>query len=269
MARVLVFDSGVGGLSISEAILASDLNHQIIFASDNEAFPYGNKPIPELISRVCEVLQNLLSHNEIDVLVIACNTASTVALPVLRERFPIEIVGVVPAIKPAALLSKNKQIGLLATPATVKRRYTKELIETFAADCHVDMIGSSELVKLAEQKLHIGYCDQSIIERVIQPWLGSDCEIDTVVLACTHFPFLKEEFNKIFHSYCKSVQWVDSSKGIANRVDYLSKQFSEKSKCDPAKQSTHKAIFTKEENFSTHFQDNLLKNNILDYSFLN
>ena len=185
--HILIFDSGVGGLSIVEAIQQQHSLCSLSYACDNRAFPYGTKPETQLIERVDKVLHQLQAQTQADILVIACNTASTLALPHIRERFTVPVVGVVPAIKPAAQLSKSNTIGLLATPATVNRDYTDALINEFASHCDVVPIGSCELVALAENKLRGEVVTQEQIHQVVSPFL-EHTDMDTVVLACTHFP---------------------------------------------------------------------------------
>ena len=254
MANILIFDSGVGGLSISEEIYRHLPEHRLIFASDNKAYPYGTKTEEELIPRVVSVVEKLIQLFQVDILVVACNTASTVVLPELRKRLSIDIVGVVPAIKPAAKLSVNKCIGVLATPATVKRKYTHELIASFASDCHVDMIGSSKLVELAEQKLRSGEASNIVIRQVVEQWLEANNQVDTIVLACTHFPLLKNELNNIFLEKGRKIQWIDSARGIAKRVHYLLMQNSCMSKDSAFKKEINIAVFTKSTELSPYFR---------------
>ena len=151
--RVAVYDSGVGGLSILQALMQSLPDLEYLFVSDNAAYPYGTKAEDEVLARANVVVRELIDRYSPEALVIACNTASTVCLPSLRSRFDIPIIGVVPAIKPAAQESSSKTIGLLATPATIKRAYTQGLIDEFAENCEVIRVGSSRLVDIAEMKL--------------------------------------------------------------------------------------------------------------------
>ena len=168
MALVAIYDSGVGGLSIAQEVLRTSPEHGYIFLSDNQAFPYGTKSKKDLLDRALSIVSRLDENFCIDVLIVACNTASTVVLPMLREQFDFDVIGVVPAIKPAAQLSKTKHIALLATPATIERRYTDELIEHFADDCTITKIGSSELVMLAEDKLYRRALDDSQLDTILQ-----------------------------------------------------------------------------------------------------
>lgn len=236
--RILVFDSGVGGLSIFAEIQQKLPYASMIYASDNAAFPYGVKGEVELIARVDAVLHSILAKHLVDIIVIACNTASTLTLPHVRSHFRQPVVGVVPAIKPAAALTKTGVIGLLATPATVVRSYTHELIREYAPNAEVISVGSSELVQLAEYKLRGGDIDSAQIAQILKPFFDHPRgdEIDILVLACTHFPLMKEELAAHFPF---NVQLIDSGEAIARRVvslvaDIISEE-----------QPEHVAVFTK------------------------
>jgi glutamate racemase len=217
--HILVFDSGVGALSIIHEIQLRLPQASITYASDNGFFPYGTKAEDALVERVHQVIAALIAHSQPDIIVVACNTASTVALPRIRRHFPQPIVGVVPAIKPAAAISHSKVIGLLATPATVARPYTHQLIQEFASNCRIITVGSSELVQLAEKKLRGEAVDLQQINPILAPFHQSDArDLDTIVLACTHFPLLKTELR----SCLPHIQhWVDSGDAIARRVAFL------------------------------------------------
>ncbi|VDZ54697.1 Glutamate racemase [Serratia odorifera] len=184
---VLVFDSGVGGLSVYQEVrqLLPDLHY--IYAFDNVAFPYGEKSEQFIVERVLEIVGAVQQRYPLAIVIIACNTASTVSLPALRARFSFPVVGVVPAIKPAAKLTANGIVGLLATRGTVQRSYTHELIARFATDCKIELLGSSELVELAEAKLHGEEVPLAALKKILQPWLSMREPPDTVVLGCTHF----------------------------------------------------------------------------------
>jgi len=214
--RVLVFDSGVGGLSIADAIKQQYPNIDITYCSDNAAFPYGTKSESTLISRTETVLRHIQNQVHANIIVIACNTASTVALPRLRASFKEPVIGVVPAIKPAAALSKSKVIGLLATPGTVSRAYTKDLVNEFANDCRVVSVGSAQLVAFAEDKLKGNAINLTAVKHSVQKF-SLDTTIDTIVLACTHFPLLLEELKLVLPTI---KHWVDSGDAIARRVGY-------------------------------------------------
>ena len=215
-ARILVFDSGVGGLTILQEIEQQFPQCTLFYSSDNAAFPYGGKSATELVERVDQVLQQLQQVTQADIIIVACNTASTVALPRIRQRFSQAIIGVVPAIKPAAQLSQTKVIGLLATVGTIKRDYTQQLITEFAQHCTVIPVGSSELVQLAEEKLRGRTITTQHLATIVAPFTAYPT-MDTLVLACTHFPLLKQELQEALPNIN---HWVDSGAAIGRRVGY-------------------------------------------------
>jgi glutamate racemase len=219
-ARLLIFDSGVGGLSILQEIHQQYPDCSVFYASDNAAFPYGPKTPEMLVDRVDTVLHQLETITQADIIIVACNTASTVALPRIRERFSQPVIGVVPAIKPAAAVSHTKTIALLATPGTVNRDYTHTLINEFASDCTIVSVGSSELVELAERKLRGETITQTQLAPIVAPILENTA-VDTIVLACTHFPLLKKELQQALPHISN---WVDSGEAIARRVGYWIEQ---------------------------------------------
>ena len=214
--RVLVFDSGVGGLSIVEAIDDLLSEWQLIYLADNAFFPYGDQPEEVVVERCVELITTTLAVHSADLIVIGCNTASTVVLPALRARFSCPVIGVVPAIKPAALQSHNRRIGLLATPATVRRPYLESLISEFALDCTITRVGSSELVRLAENWMATTTIDPRVLARILDPL--QEAGVDTVVLGCTHFPLIRPLLESVLGA---GVNWVDSGSAIARRIQYL------------------------------------------------
>ncbi len=257
--KVLIFDSGVGGLSVFEQVIKQSPAAQYFYLFDNAYFPYGELQADFIVRRLKRLLSVFVETHQIDLLVIACNTASTIALPFLREHFAIPIVGVVPAIKPAALLSKNGVIGLLATPATIDRPYTAQLIKEFAADKQVLKMGSTQLVKLAELKLYGKQIRQADIAAVLAPWLSLEKVPDTIVLGCTHFPLLREEIARCFPN---KVNLVDSGNAIAQRVAQLLEQ-------TPVEQreNNHQAYFTQAFTEQQSDEFNALKRSFLSFGF--
>ncbi|MDG3086647.1 glutamate racemase [Vibrio hannami] len=212
--RVLVFDSGVGGLSVYKEIRKLLPDIEYIYLFDNEAYPYGELEKETLIHRVKMLVEEVVKRELIDIVVIACNTASTIVLPKLREVLDVPVVGVVPAIKPASLIA-HKAVGLIATPATVKREYTYQLIESFASSKEVKLLGSTRLVNMAEEKLCGIQIDLEELEEILSPLKH---KVDVAVLGCTHFPLLKEEIDKVFGG---EVILIDSGEAIARRVKSL------------------------------------------------
>lgn len=215
--RVLVFDSGVGGLSVLDAIAASIHAFELDYAADNAWLPYGLKTDEQLRARVPALLSRLVEQWAPEAVVVACNTASTIALEPVRAALKIPVVGVVPPIKPAAALTQTGVIGLLATPATVQRAYTSDLITQFAADKTVVRFGSAGLVQAAERKLRGENSGVSEVTEAIEGLFGAPggAQIDVVALACTHFPLLVEELKAAAPRACV---WMDSGAAIARRL---------------------------------------------------
>jgi glutamate racemase len=217
---ILVFDSGLGGLTVfSEAVKARP-DARFIYAADDAAFPYGRLSEDALIARVVAVVSRLIDLVSPDLVVIACNTASTLCLPELRARFSIPFVGTVPAIKPAAGLSRSKLISVLATPGTVARDYTRDLIAAYAGDCSVTLVGSQRLAGFAEGELAGRPASDSEIAAEIAPCFVSrnGARTDVVALACTHYPLLLERFTR---TAPWPVTFLDPAPAVARRVTQL------------------------------------------------
>lgn len=223
--HILIFDSGVGGLTVFDEVRARLPNACVSYAMDHAAFPYGTKSEAWLTKHVPDLLTGIADALSPDILVVACNTASTIALPEIRARLSIPVVGTVPAIKPAAETSASGTIGLLATPGTVERYYTQDLIEQFAPTSRVLRHGSSRLVEIAEAKA----CHQTIkreeIAAELAPLFDQDNNetMDTIVLACTHFPLLIEDLRA---ASPRDVIWIDSGSAIAARTEEIAQNLS-------------------------------------------
>lgn len=215
--RVLVFDSGVGGLSVFDAISASGRALELDYAGDNAWLPYGLKSDAALRARVPALLERLAAQWAPEAVVVACNTASTIALEAVRAALAVPVVGVVPPIKPAAAATATGTIGLLATPATVRRTYTDDLIAQFAADKRVVRFGSAALVEAAERKLRGEPVDPGAVAEAMEGLFGAPGgeEIDVVALACTHFPLLAQDLSEAAPRACV---WMDSGAAIARRL---------------------------------------------------
>lgn len=211
--RVLIFDSGVGGLSIAACVHETLPQAALVYLADNAAFPYGGQPESVVVERCCSLITAVLEQYPCDAVVVACNTASTVVLPRLRSVTNVPVIGVVPAVKPAAAKTVNHRIGLLATPATIDRPYLDELIGEFAADCQVERIGHPGLVQWAEDLVRGMPVPQHELDTAL---LGlRDAGVDTVVLGCTHYPLLLAELKQ---SLPGVKFWIDSGEAIARRV---------------------------------------------------
>jgi len=214
---IAVFDSGVGGLSVAAEIAALLPSAQLAYVCDNGFFPYGTKEEAALVERVDQVVTRAVEAIRPDAVVVACNTASTVALPRLRDHLGIPVVGVVPAVKPAAAQSARRVIGLLGTAGTVRRAYTQELIDRFAADCTVLRVGSVALVEMAEALLAGEAPDPAAIGRELAPFFDrpAAAQPDIVVLACTHFPLLAGHLQA---AAPQGTAFIDSGRAVAERV---------------------------------------------------
>jgi glutamate racemase len=219
-ATIGIFDSGVGGLSILAALRRELPQCTFLYVYDQAFFPYGLKTEEEVNARVSTLCTEVLTRYPLDLVVIACNTASTVVLPTLRQQVSPPVVGVVPAIKPAALQSRSKVIGLLATPGTIERPYTQELIAAHAPDCTVIKLGSARLVEIAEAKFRGEPPLVSELQKILAP-LSDTPQLDTIVLGCTHFPHLIPELTQAFP---RPITMVEPSAGVVRRVTDLLKK---------------------------------------------
>ena len=215
---VLIFDSGIGGLTVLREARVLMPSRKFFYVADDEAFPYGDWEEDALCSRMVDLFGELISRWNPDIIVIACNTASTLGISALREAYPDKVfVGTVPAVKPAAERTRSGLVSVLATPGTVKRQYTFDLIETYAAKCEVKLVGSTKLAALAETYMRGGFTDEAAVAREIEPcFVERDGKrTDIVVLACTHYPFLVNRMRKMAPW---PVDWIDTSEAIARRA---------------------------------------------------
>jgi glutamate racemase len=217
---ILVFDSGLGGLTVFREVAKARPDARFVYLADDQMFPYGRLSEPDLIARVETVMADTLPAVKPDLVVIACNTASTVVLGTLRRRFAVPFVGTVPAVKPACAASETRRITVLATPGTIGRDYTRALIETYAGDCQVDLVGSTRLAAYAEAEMRGEAVGDARIAAELDPCFRDDTagRTDTVVLACTHYPLLVERFRMLSPW---PVRFVDPAPAIARRVTDL------------------------------------------------
>jgi len=218
---ILFFDSGVGGLSIVAPARALLPQARFVYAADSAGFPYGTRTEGEIAARVPVLLGRLAERYRPRLIVIACNTASTIALPAIRAALDLPVVGTVPAIRPAALLSRTRTIGVLGTQATVRQAYVDDLAARYAGDCTVLRHGSAELVELAEAHLRGEGADAARFAAVLaglfdQP--GGEA-IDVIVNACTHFPLVGSQLAAA--AAPRAVRFVDGGDGIARRIAVL------------------------------------------------
>ena len=220
---ILVFDTGLGGLTVLREIVRLRDDAHYIYVADDAFFPYGPRGEEEVIARLVPLIGDLISAHHPDIIVIACNTASTLVMPHLRERYSVPFVGTVPAIKPACAASQTKRVSVLGTKGTVQREYTKGLIRDFAGGCEVTLVGSAELATLAETALNGGtVSDEAILAELTPCFVGAGEEAsqrtDTIVLACTHYPLLLDRLNLLAPW---PVDWIDPAPAIARRATSL------------------------------------------------
>ncbi|MBX7482607.1 glutamate racemase [Qipengyuania qiaonensis] len=219
-APILLFDSGVGGLTVLGELRRLLPQAPVIYAADMAGLPYGEKSEAEVAARVAGLLGRMAERWQPRLICIACNTASTIALGMVRDVLETPIVGTVPAIKPAAATTRTGTFAVLGTAATVRQPYVDDLEARFAGGKRMLRHGTPELVALAERKLRGGTVAAEEVRGALAGLLaqaGAD-RIDTVVQACTHFPLLEQELGEVFD---RPVTFVDGAKGIARRIAYL------------------------------------------------
>ena len=235
--KILMFDSGLGGLTVYREIVAARPQADYIYVADDAAFPYGGLDERVLVARVVDLMGKLIDAHRPDLIVIPCNTASTIVLPDLRKKFSVPFVGTVPAIKPACAASITRRVSVLGTEATVAREYTRALIRDYARDCQVTLVGSKKLATYAEAELGGTPVSDGAIHAEIAPCFRDDGKrTDTIVLACTHYPLLIDRLRQLAPW---PVNFVDPAPAIARRIVNL---------LGPAQPATHRgtahAIFT-------------------------
>lgn len=233
--HILMFDSGIGGISVYREIKKRLPTLDVDYLFDNAFYPYGQLSEPQLVERLEKIIGQVIAQEQPALVVVACNSASTAALPSLRQAYDIPIVGVVPAIKPAAMITQTNTIGLLATKGTVDREYIASLIEQHANHCDVIKVGSNELVAMAEE----AYRGESpCMERLAEICAPFNEGVDTLVLGCTHFPLLAQHIRTVTGT---ALTLVDSGEAIAKRVEH---QLNIKGKKMPARKFD-RAFYTK------------------------
>lgn len=216
---ILVFDSGLGGLTVFREIVKLRPGARYVYVADDAYFPYGQHTEDEIVARVVPLIGDLIAEHAPDLVVIACNTASTLVMTHLREAYSVPFVGTVPAIKPACASSRTRHVSVLGTRGTVKREYTKKLIADFAQGCDVTLVGAENLASLAEAALRgESVSDDAIAAEIAPCFRDGENRTDTVVLACTHYPLL---IGQMVALAPWPVDWIDPAPAIARRVSDL------------------------------------------------
>lgn len=214
---ILVFDSGVGGLSVLREARMLVHDHQFVYIGDDAGFPYGDWEGEALTHRIVGLFDTLVEKYNPSLVIIACNTASTQIMPALRSRFDMPFVGIVPAIKPAAERTSSGHISVLATPGTITRKYTLNLIDQFASDVQVKLVGATKLARLAEEHLQGIQIDTDLLQDEIAPCFveKEGKRTDIITLGCTHYPFLVNEMRKLAPW---PVDWLDPAEAVARQA---------------------------------------------------
>ena len=215
--RLLFIDSGLGGLTVLRAARQAVPEAVVLYIADDAGFPYGSQCAGVLSSRLVGIVQKEIGGFKPDCIVLACNTASTVALQALRKAFATPIVGAVPAVKPAAALTKSGLVSVLATPGTIAREYTRDLIAQFGAGARFNLVGAPKLAELAEMSAGGSAIEESAIASEIAPCFVEDggAKTDVVVLGCTHYPLLLDKLDALAPW---PVTWLDPAPAIARRI---------------------------------------------------
>lgn len=213
---ILVFDSGLGGLTVFREVTAARPDADFLYVADDAGFPYGALAETALISRVVALTSDLIAAQRPDLVVIACNTASTLVLPALRQKFQVPFVGTVPAIKPACAASGTRRVSVLGTEGTVTREYTRALIHDYAGDCRVTLVGSKRLAAYAEDDIAgVPVSDAALRDEIAPAFVDDGSRTDTIVLACTHYPLLLDRLRRLSPW---PVSFIDPAPAIARRV---------------------------------------------------
>jgi glutamate racemase len=216
---ILVFDSGLGGLTVLREIAGSRPDLRCVYVADDAFFPYGHHTEADIVGRVVPLIGELIAEHDPRLVVIACNTASTLVLSHLRASYRVPFVGTVPAIKPACISSRSKRVSVLGTRGTVKREYTQKLIEEFGQGCEVTLVGAANLAELAEASLRgEDVADERIAAEIAPCFLNGHARTDTVVLACTHYPLVLDRLERLAPW---PVDWIDPAPAIARRTSNL------------------------------------------------
>lgn len=218
--HILIFDSGLGGLTVHAEARNARPDARFTYLADDAVFPYGRLEPDVVINRVLDVIGKEMAADPADMIVIACHTASTLVLPPLRAKYNVPIIGTVPAIKPAAEMTESRLVSILATPGTVKRDYTRDLVAKFAGHCDVTLVGCRDLATLAEAHLRgERVADGDVAAEIETAFVEQDGrQTDTIVLACTHYPLLLDRLKRLAPW---PVAWIDPAPAIARRVVQL------------------------------------------------
>lgn len=212
---MLIFDSGIGGISILENIKKNLPNINYIYLLDNEGFPYGEKKESFIIERSIKIINTIKTIYPIKLVVVACNTASTISLSILKKTFNIPIIGVLPSLDKAIKITKNNKIGFIATKATIQSIYIKKIIHKHIHRKNIQIIATNKLAKIAEKKIRKLSISNLELKKIFNSWITLSVQPDTIYLGCTHFLFLKNEIQNIFY---KPINFLDTHESVTEIV---------------------------------------------------
>jgi len=214
---ILIFDSGIGGLSVIREVRVLLPEYRFVYVGDDMGFPYGEWDEPGLIQRILDLYHHLMDRFNPVLSIVACNTASTLIMSSLRKHYDIPFVGIVPAIKPAAQRTASGLFSVLATPGTTRRRYTQLLVEQFAGHHDVSLVGATRLARMAEDHMQCKPIDTALLREEILPCFIEKAgkRTDIITLGCTHYPFLVNEMRKVAPW---PVDWLDPAEAVARRA---------------------------------------------------
>jgi glutamate racemase len=216
---LIFLDSGIGSLPYARFFHSRNPGESLICLADRQGFPYGPKPKEELVSHLTALTKKIVSLYNPKILVLACNTATVSALSFLRDRFPgLPVVGTVPAVKPAVLASRKRRVGVLGTERTIEDPYIASLAGRYGPDCSILGEAAPVLVEFVERR----YAASAKAERLeaVSPWIEKfrRAGVDAVVLGCTHFLLLLDEFREAGGG---DIGIYDSVEGISRRIEAL------------------------------------------------
>ncbi|UMM63305.1 glutamate racemase [Aristophania vespae] len=215
--RILVFDSGIGGMGAVQALRHLAPILRIDYLADTALFPYGEQEDEFLTKRIVSLLSSAEKELKPDLLIVACNTASTLALTPLRQTLNLPIVGCVPPIRWAGRVSVSRTIGLLATSATIRRPYISQLWHDYADDCQLLVHGARNLADLAEQAFRGETPDSALVKHELDQLFNQKGgeKIDTIGLGCTHYSFLLPSFQRVAPAH---IAWLDPAPAVAQQA---------------------------------------------------
>jgi glutamate racemase len=249
--KIGVFDSGLGGLTIVDAIIKNFYDATVYYIADTDAAPYGEKSKEEIKKHSLEVTQYLIEKYDIDVLIVACNTATSAAIKEIRDSFKsLIVIGTEPGVKPAINSTKTNSIGVLATPATLRGEKYQELVDNLALKNNIELFEQA-CPGLVEQ-IESGEIDSLKTMDMLHNWLipMKEKNVDTIVLGCTHYPLVGNSIKKIMG---EQINLIETGYAIANRLkDLTNISFKDKQKIEVYVYSTG--------DINTTMIDNILDN---------